>query len=92
MVYYGLKTLTPQLFLPIACILCAVVAISLDSAWTVSATLGIAFMAIGETMGINPALTAGMVLSGACCGDKFSPCPTPPTWPPAPPRPGCLTT
>ena len=72
-VYYGLKTLTPQLFLPIACILCAIVAISLGSAWTVSATLGIAFMAIGETMGINPALTAGMILSGACCGDKFSP-------------------
>ena len=39
-VYYGLKTLTPQLFLPVACILCAIVAISLGSAWTVSATLG----------------------------------------------------
>lgn len=72
-VYYGLKCLTPSLFLPIACILCAVVGISLGSAWTVSATLGIAFMAIGNTMGINPALTAGAILSGACCGDKFSP-------------------
>lgn len=72
-VFYGLKFLTPQIFLPFACILCTIVAISLGSAWTVSATLGIAFMAIGETMGINPALTAGAILSGACCGDKFSP-------------------
>lgn len=72
-VYYGLQFLTPEMFLPFACILCSIVAISLGSAWTVSATLGIAFMAIGETMGINPALTAGAILSGACCGDKFSP-------------------
>lgn len=38
-----------------------------------TATLGIAFMSIGATMGINPALIAGAVLSGACTGDKFSP-------------------
>lgn len=72
-VYYGLKIITPQMFLPLACILCAVVGIALGSAWTVSATLGIAFMAMGDTMGMNPGLVAGMVLSGACCGDKFSP-------------------
>ena len=72
-VYYGLKCLTPGLFLPVACIICAVVGIALGSAWTVTATLGIAFMSIGTTMGLNPALIAGMILSGACCGDKFSP-------------------
>lgn len=72
-VYYGLKIISPQAFLPLACILCAIVGISLGSAWTVSATLGIAFMAMGATMGLNPGLVAGMILSGACCGDKFSP-------------------
>ncbi len=72
-VYYGLKLISPAMFLPLACILCAVVGIALGSAWTVTATLGIAFMAIGATMGLNPALIAGMILSGACCGDKFSP-------------------
>lgn len=72
-VYYGLKLLTPGMFLPFVTIMCAVVAIALGSAWTVSATLGIAFMAIGTTMGLNPALIAGAVLSGSCCGDKFSP-------------------
>lgn len=72
-VYYGLKCITPGMFLPLACILCAIVGIALGSAWTVVATLGIAFMAIGDTMGLNPGLVAGMILSGACCGDKFSP-------------------
>lgn len=72
-VYYGLNIVTPQMFLPLACILCAIVGIALGSAWTVSATLGIAFMAMGSTMGMNPGLVAGMILSGACCGDKFSP-------------------
>lgn len=28
---------------------------------------------IGTTVGFNPGLVAGMILSGACCGDKFSP-------------------
>ena len=72
-VYYGLKLIHPAMFLPLACILCAIVGIALGSAWTVVATLGIAFMAIGATMGLNPGLVAGMILSGACCGDKFSP-------------------
>ncbi|MDO4518350.1 MAG: Na+/H+ antiporter NhaC [Bacillota bacterium] len=72
-VYYGLKMISPAMFLPLACILCAVVGIALGSAWTVSATLGIAFMSIGTTMGLNPGLVAGMILSGACCGDKLSP-------------------
>jgi NhaC family Na+:H+ antiporter len=72
-VYYGLQLISPKAFLPLACALCALVGIALGSAWTVSATLGIAFMTIGTTMGFSPALIAGMVLSGACCGDKFSP-------------------
>ena len=72
-VYYGLKLFTPSIFLPFVTILCAAVGVALGSAWTVTATLGIAFMAIGTTMGLNPALIAGAVLSGACCGDKFSP-------------------
>lgn len=72
-VYYGLKCISPGMFLPLACILCAIVGVALGSAWTVVATLGIAFMAIGTTMGLNQGLIAGMILSGACCGDKFSP-------------------
>lgn len=72
-VFYGLKLLTPTVFLPAVAIICAIVGLSLGSAYTVSATLGIAFMTIGATMGINPALVAGAVLAGGCTGDKFSP-------------------
>ncbi|WP_338547237.1 Na+/H+ antiporter NhaC family protein [Emergencia sp. JLR.KK010] len=72
-VYYGLQIFTPAVFLPAVVVLCAIVGLSLGSSYTVSATLGIAFMSIGATMGINPAMIAGAVLSGACTGDKFSP-------------------
>ena len=73
LVYYGLKLFTPAIFLPAVCLLCAIVAMALGSSYTVSATLGIAFLTIGATMGVNPALICGAVLSGACTGDKFSP-------------------
>ncbi|EFI41826.1 MULTISPECIES: Na+/H+ antiporter NhaC [Peptoniphilus] len=73
LIYYGLDLLTPKLFLPVGCILCAVVGLACGSSWTATATIGIAFLTIGAGLGINPALTAGMVISGAYVGDKFSP-------------------
>lgn len=72
-VFYGLKLLTPTVFLPAVAVICAIVGVSLGSAYTVSATLGIAFMTIGHTMGISPGLVAGAILAGGCTGDKFSP-------------------
>ena len=72
-IYYGLKLLTPQTFLPVGCILIAIVGLACGSSWTATGTIGIAFMTIGVGLGISPALTAGMVISGAYVGDKFSP-------------------
>lgn len=72
-IYYGLNLLTPKLFLPVGCIMCAVVGLACGSSWTATATIGIAFLGIGAGLGINPALTAGMIISGAYVGDKFSP-------------------
>ena len=73
LIYYGLEFLSPQVFLPVGCILCAVVGWACGSSWTATATVGIAFMTIGTGLGIDPALCAGMVISGAYVGDKFSP-------------------
>ncbi|MBP3759731.1 MAG: Na+/H+ antiporter NhaC [Firmicutes bacterium] len=73
LVFYGLKLFTPKIFLPTVCLLCLIVASALGSSYTTTATLGIAFLTIGATMGVNPGLIAGAVLSGACTGDKFSP-------------------
>lgn len=73
LIYYGLDLLTPQMFLPVGCIMCAVVGLACGSSWTATATVGIAFLGIGAGLGINPAITAGMIISGAYLGDKFSP-------------------
>lgn len=73
MIYYGLDVISPKFFLPTGAILCAIVSVATGSAWTSSGTVGIALMGIGSGLGINPALTAGMVISGAYFGDKVSP-------------------
>lgn len=38
LIYYGLDLLTPKLFLPIGCILCAIVGLACGSSWTATAT------------------------------------------------------
>ncbi|MDD7593145.1 MAG: Na+/H+ antiporter NhaC [Peptoniphilaceae bacterium] len=73
LIYYGLDLLSPQFFLPAGCLLTAIVGLACGSSWTATATIGIAFMTIGSGLGMNPAITAGMVISGAYVGDKFSP-------------------
>lgn len=73
LIYYGLKFITPRLFLPVGLILCSVVSLATGTSWGTMGTMGIAMMGIGAGMGMPPALTAGMVLSGAYFGDKMSP-------------------
>lgn len=73
MIYYGLDLISPRFFLPTGAILCSIVSLATGSSWTSSGTIGIALMGIGAGLGINPALTAGMVISGAYFGDKLSP-------------------
>ena len=73
MVYYGLQVLHPSYFLAASVIVCAIVSVSTGSSWGTTATVGIALMGIGETMGMNSAMVAGAVISGAYFGDKLSP-------------------
>ena len=73
MVYYGLKILHPSYFLPASVIVCAVISLATGSSWGTTATIGIALMGVGETMGMNGAMVAGAVISGAYFGDKLSP-------------------
>ena len=73
MVYYGLRLLDPDYFYMTACLLCAVIAFSIGSSWTVAGTIGIGLMGIAQRMGLDPAITAGAVISGAYFGDKMSP-------------------
>lgn len=73
MIYYGLKLINPTFFLPISLVVCSLVSIATGSSWTTSATVGVALIGIGTTFGINPAMVAGAVVSGAYFGDKLSP-------------------
>ncbi len=73
MIYYGLQILNPTIFLAACVIICSIISIATGSSWTTSATVGIALVGIGETLGISVGMTAGAVLSGAYFGDKMSP-------------------
>ncbi|MFY0686961.1 MAG: Na+/H+ antiporter NhaC [Cyclobacteriaceae bacterium] len=73
MIYYGLQILNPTIFLFAACIVCAIVSIATGSSWTTAATVGIALIGIGKTLGLSEGMIAGAVLSGAYFGDKMSP-------------------
>lgn len=72
-IYYGLQAISPKIFLALACLVPAVVSLVLGSSLTTIATVGIAFMAIGEGMGFPAPIVAGAVISGAFFGDKLSP-------------------
>lgn len=54
LIVYGLDLLTPKLFLPIGCILCAIVGMSCGSSWTTTATIGLAFLGIGAVSASPP--------------------------------------
>ena len=70
---YGLKIISPKVFLLTCCVLCAVVSVLTGSSWTTIATIGVALLGIGKAEGFSDAVTAGAIISGAYFGDKISP-------------------
>ncbi len=73
MIYYGLQILHPSYFLPATAIICAIISLATGSSWSTTATVGIALIGIGQALGMNEAMVAGAVVSGAYFGDKLSP-------------------
>ena len=73
LICYGLKAISPKVFLLTACVLCAVVSLVTGSSWTTIATVGVALLGVGRAEGYSDALTAGAIISGAYFGDKISP-------------------
>jgi NhaC family Na+:H+ antiporter len=73
MIYYGLKILTPEIFLVAGCLVCSVVSLATGSSWSTVASVGIALMAIGQALGFSEGMIAGAIISGAYFGDKMSP-------------------
>ena len=73
MIYYGIQILHPSYFFVACIIISALISITTGSSWTTSATVGIALIGIGKTMGLDSGMIAGAVISGAYFGDKMSP-------------------
>lgn len=73
LMYYGFQLISPEMFYLSTFLLCGVIGVSIGSSLTTCATVGVAFMGIGETFGAQSAITAGAVVSGAFFGDKMSP-------------------
>ena len=73
MIFYGLKIITPSWFLVAIALICALVSLAIGSSWSTMATIGVAGMGIGLSMGIPAGMVAGAVISGAYFGDKMSP-------------------
>lgn len=73
MIYYGVTMVNPTLFLPVSCVICAIVSVATGSSWSTGGTVGIALIGIGQALNIPTEMVAGAVISGAYFGDKLSP-------------------
>jgi NhaC family Na+:H+ antiporter len=72
-IYYGLGFLTPSTFLVAGFAMCCLISFFTGSSYTAISTIGIALLGIGMGLEVNPAITAGMIISGSLFGDKMSP-------------------
>lgn len=72
-IYYGVKIISPKVFLLTACVICALVSVMIGSSWTTIATIGVALLGIGKALGFSNGMIAGAIISGAYFGDKISP-------------------
>lgn len=73
LVYYGMLFIDPKLILFITFIATAVLSYVSGASWGAAASIGVAFMGIGNGLGVPPAMTAAAVVTGAYFGDKLSP-------------------
>ena len=72
-VYYGMEVITPKLFLVITFLLCCILSYALGTSFGVAGTVGVIFMALARSGGVNEAVTAGVIMSGIYFGDRNSP-------------------
>lgn len=73
MIFYGLKILSPSIFLVATLLMSSIVSLATGSSWTTAGTVGIALMGVGMGLGIPAPMIGGAIISGAYFGDKMSP-------------------
>ncbi|MDO4719234.1 MAG: Na+/H+ antiporter NhaC family protein [Peptostreptococcaceae bacterium] len=70
---FGVRSVSPNLFLMTAFLLCATTALITGTSWGTFGTAGLALAGIGISLNVNPVLTAGACCGGAFFGDTISP-------------------
>jgi NhaC family Na+:H+ antiporter len=73
MIYYGLQTISPRYFFILSFISTSLVSMAVGTAVGTASTIGLALISLAQTMGLNPALAAGAIISGSYVGDRMSP-------------------
>lgn len=73
MIYYGMKLLSPGIFLVASVLICSITSLATGTSWGTMGTMGLALIGIATGLGIPTPVAAGAVISGAYFGDKMSP-------------------
>mgnify|MGYP001007727965 CR=1 FL=1 len=73
MIYYGLKLLSPSLFLVSAFIITTIVSVCTGTSFGSVGTVGLALIGVASGLGVSMPAAAGAIISGAYFGDKMSP-------------------
>ena len=71
--YHGLSGISPPLFVLTSFLLSALLSFVLGSSFGVVGTCGVILITMARSGGVDPAITAGAILSGAYFGDRCSP-------------------
>lgn len=72
-VYYGIRIISPPIFLLVAYLLACVLSYALGTSYGVAGTVGVIFMALARSGDVDPVIAAGVILSGVYFGDRCSP-------------------
>lgn len=70
---YATGLIDPSIYLLIAFLLCALLSILTGTALGTVSTMGVICMAMGRSLGVDPVLLGGAILSGIRVGDRCSP-------------------
>ncbi|MDO5041450.1 MAG: Na+/H+ antiporter NhaC family protein [Peptoniphilus sp.] len=69
----GSTFITPQMFIPVAFLLCALLSLLIGTSFGTVATMGVICISMARAMGVNDTVVAGAILSGIFYGDRVSP-------------------
>lgn len=72
-VYYGMKIIMPPIFLVVTFVLACLLSYAIGTSFGIAGTVGVMFMALARSGGVNPVVAAGVIMSGIYFGDRCSP-------------------